>query len=134
MELTVTYNAEQQIVVATPIGSMNKANVLKTFNEALKLSNKENCFSLLFDIRMCPLNQTQTEALSVMSDLTKLPGMTYRHRNAVVFNPENYPADRAEFIENVVNNRANPAYRVFTTIDSAKEWLVGASTLTPTSA
>ncbi|MCF8462074.1 MAG: hypothetical protein K9G46_15235 [Flavobacteriales bacterium] len=134
MELTVTYNLEQHIVIATPIGVINKKNVLKTFVEALKLSKKESCFNLLFDIRLCPLGQSMTDGLRLMSNLTSIPGMTFRHRTAVVFNPENYPIDRATFIENVINNRANPAYRVFTTIDAATKWLVGAPTLPPTSA
>lgn len=134
MELTITYNPEQQLVISTPIGPINKGNVLKTFEQTLKIAHKENCFNLLFDIRQCPLGQSMADGLTLMSNLTSISGMTFKHRSALVFNPENYPTERAEFIENVVNNRANPAYRVFIDMEKAIVWLVGSSTPPPTSA
>ncbi|MBI1286825.1 MAG: hypothetical protein GC178_04530 [Flavobacteriales bacterium] len=125
MQLTILYDADTAIVRATPVAAITKENVRKTIQRALKVANDHDCLLLFFDIRKCLLGQSLTQGLNTMSHLMDIPGMTFKHKTAVIFDPERYPTERAEFIENVVNNRANPAFRIFLNEDEAVRWLTG---------
>ncbi len=125
MELNITYLEEYNVMEATPVADITKENVWRTIKETLVACRQHECFNILYDIRKCKLGQSTAQSLATMGDLRQLPGMTFRHRTAVVYNPELYPTERAEFVENVVNNRANPAYRIFLDKRAALKWLVG---------
>lgn len=127
MNLTVQYHENVDLVEAVPAAEITKENVWKTIEEALKVAKNHGCLRLLFDIRQCPIGQSMTQGLSTMNNLMAIPGMTYKHRTAVIFDPSTYPTERAEFIENVVNNRANPAFRIFASREGALAWLTAQS-------
>lgn len=99
-------------------------NVRTTVNKALELSKLHRCPQLLFDIRKCPIRQTLLEGFEGMSDLRKSIGLELSFKIAIVYDPAVYPTERAQFIENVVVNRANPAFRMFSDYDEALAWLI----------
>jgi hypothetical protein len=78
----------------------------------------------LFDIRNCPIKQTLLDGFQGMRNLKDSTGLDLTYKIAVVYNPDIYPKERAQFIENVVENRANPTYKMFTDIDEAMAWLM----------
>jgi len=123
MELNILYNETTGIVMCKVVGDIVKENIHTTIIEGIKVGNQHGSNRLLFDIKECAVGQSLAEGLAAMENIAKLPGMTYLHRTAVLFDPAKYPAERAHFIENVVNNRPNPAYRVFTQEKAAIEWL-----------
>lgn len=123
MELTAHYDKDMEIIVATPIGEVINDNIMVTVSKALELSEHHKCNHLLFDIRNCPINQSMTEAFELMSEANEKLGLTFKHFTAVVYDPKNFPTERAEFIENVVFNRGNPFFKMFVNRDEAIEWL-----------
>lgn len=124
MELKISYSKQLDVVIATPVASITKENVWKTIRETLEVCDQNNCFNIVYDVRQCKLGQSTTQSLQTMGNLGNFPGMTFKHRTAVVYNPKLYPTERAEFVENVINNRANPAYRIFIDYDDAMKWLI----------
>jgi hypothetical protein len=123
MELTAYFDEENNVVVTTPVGEVTLENVKATTREALILSEKHTCYSLLFDIRQCPIGQSLSDGFWVMQDMKETLGLDYRYRVAIVYNPEIYPQERAQFIENVVVNRGNPNFKLYIELDQALAWL-----------
>jgi hypothetical protein len=126
MELNILFNETTGIVMAKAIGDIVKENIHTTIIEGINAGNRHGSNRLLFDITECAVGQSLAEGLAAMENIAKLPGMTYLHRVAIIFDPAKYPSERAHFIENVVNNRPNPAYRVFTAEKAAIDWLLAA--------
>jgi hypothetical protein len=124
IEVTSLYNEEQGIIITTPVGEITMENVKTTVNEALKLSKVHHCNLLLFDIRKCSARQTLLDGFQGMRDMKSTTGLDYGHKIAVIYNPQFYPEERAQFIENVVTNRANPKFRMFTDIAEGTNWLL----------
>ena len=123
MELSVYYDERKNIVVAIPVGSVTTDNVKKTIVKALEISKKNNCLDLLFDISKCQVDRGIIEGFNDMQNVQQLTGITFMHKCAVIYNPEIYPDERARFIENVVTNRPNPDYKMFTNSEEAIKWL-----------
>lgn len=123
MQITATFDPENRIVITKVSALITNVNIRLTVERALAEAQKFKCEYLLFDVRECTPGQTMTEAFKGMEDMRSTMGMGVTYRSAVVFNPENYPVERAMFIENVVANRPNPLLRMFTDINMAIEWL-----------
>jgi hypothetical protein len=71
----------------------------------------------------CPEGQSIFQGFTDMQNLQLTTGITYRHRCAIVYNPDLYTEERARFIETVVTNRPNPVFRMFTNKRDAMKWL-----------
>ncbi len=123
MELTAYYDNDNKIVFAKPIGEVTTINAKETTKKALELSKEYNCNSLLFDIRQCFLGQSIIEGFEAMSKIGETIGLTSNYKCAVVYDPNNFPDERANFIENVVKNRTNYNFKLFTGPEEALTWL-----------
>lgn len=124
IEVTAYYNEEYGIIITTPVAEVTMENVRTTVKEAMKLSEVHKCNLLLFDIRNCPIRQTLLDGFQGMSNMKDSMGLDYSYKIAVVYDPGIYPKERAEFIETVVTNRANPKYKMFTDIEEGMVWLL----------
>lgn len=123
MEITSYYDTKNGVVYTTPVGEVRIDNVKATAKKALELAIKHRCKLLLFDIRNCPVKQTLLEGFQSMQNVKETLGFDNTYWIAIVYNPDIYPEDRAQFIETVVANRANPKYRMFKEADDAYSWL-----------
>ena len=123
MKLSVIYDKDNEIIIAKPVGNITKENVKATAMKALELSKKCDCDYLLFDVRKCPVAQSDVEGFFLMKNMEETTGLTLKHRVAIVYDPALYPKERAQFIENVVVNRINPVYKMFMSIEDALLWL-----------
>lgn len=119
------------IIVTTPVAKITVENVRTTVDKALMLSKKHNCNLLLFDIRGCPVGQTLLDGFQGMSSMKESVGLNYNYKIAVIYDPKIYPRERAEFIENVVANRANPKFRMFTDFKEGESWLLKYKNIDP---
>jgi len=123
MNISICYDEAEKAVIATPADEINNENVRLAASKALELSREHDCRRILFDIRKCTIGQTQIEAFFFMKEMGEKAGFSVEQRIAIVYDPELYPAERAEFIENVVVNRVNPPFRMFTSMGEALRWL-----------
>jgi hypothetical protein len=123
MDLETYYDNGNNIVVAKPIGEVTTDKVKETSKKVLELSRNYNCNFLLFDMRLCSEGQSIIRGFESMSKLGETTGLTSLHKCAFVYDPENYPEERAKFIENVVTNRASNAFKFFTNYEEALTWL-----------
>ena len=123
MELTIYFDDVNKILVTNPIGEVTTENVKETIKQALAISKEHNCEFLLFDTRKCYLGQSLIEGFEAMSKIGESIGMSPKYKCAIVYNPVNYPEERAKFIENVVTNRLSNAFKFFTNLEEAILWL-----------
>jgi len=123
MELTVYFDDANKILVAKPLGEVTTENVKETTKQAIELSKKYNCNYLLFDIRQCFEAQSIIQGFESMSKIGETTGLTALQKCACVYDPKNYPEERAKFIENVVTNRLSNAFKFFTNPEEAISWL-----------
>ena len=123
MKLDTFFDSENEIIVAKPEGDMTSENVKLAIKKTMELSGEHDCYRLLFDITLCREAQPLIYGYQHMKDGLITGGMSLQHICAVVYNPELYPEDRADFIENVVINRTNPKFKMFKTADEAVDWL-----------
>jgi len=123
MELTVFYDKDSDIIVTRALADITMENIRTASIKALELSNEHNCNNLLIDLSECPVGQTLMDGFWGMQDMGKSTGLTHKHCCAVIYNPDLYPEDRAQFIENVVANRINPSLKMFKKSDEAMKWL-----------
>ena len=123
MELSAIFNKKEHIIFVRGAGQVNTEVVLNAVGKALKISQKENCEFLFFDIRECHVGQSFLQSFTDMSKLGESTGLTEQHVIAVLYNPEIYPSDRATLIENVITTTANFPYRMFADENDAMEWV-----------
>ena len=123
MKLTAYYDRENEVVFAVADGQVTTENLKATTRKALELSKKHNCYHLLFDITKCTESQSILQGFLDMENMEKTTGLTFKHKCAVIYNPAIYPNERARFIENVVTNRINPDFKMFTRQQKALAWL-----------
>ncbi len=123
MELSAYYDNSKNIVFAKPVGEVTTENVKETKRKVLELSTINNCNFLLFDTIQCFLGQSIIEAFEAMSKIGETFGLTAKQKCAIVYDPNNYPEERAKFIENVVTNRTSNAFKFFTNSEDAISWL-----------
>jgi len=123
MEVTVYYDNESDVVVTVPKGDITTENVKTGASKALELSKEHNCNYMLFDIRECREAQPVVQGYYDMQDVEKTTGISKHHKCAIVYDPVKYPDDRAQFIENVVSNRPNPMFKMFTSTEDAHSWI-----------
>jgi hypothetical protein len=123
MELTVYFDSVKNIVIAEPIAEVTTDNVRETIKQSLVISKEHNCDFLLFDTRKCYLGQSIIEGFEAMSKIGESIGMSPKYKYAIVYNPANYPEERAKFIENVVTNRLSNAFKFFANMEEAIMWL-----------
>ncbi|MEQ8360405.1 MAG: hypothetical protein RH860_13015 [Cytophagales bacterium] len=55
--------------------------------------------------------------------MKKTLGFQFDDIIAVIYNPSIYSKERAAFVETIVENRANPRFKMFTNKDNALNWL-----------
>ena len=123
MELTTYYDTDNQVVVLEAEGPVTRENIKVTARKALELSNTHICNYILFDLTKCPESQSIFQGYDAMKNMELTTGITRNLKCAVVYNPSIYPEERAKFIENVVMNRPNPFYSMFTSRQDAFVWL-----------
>lgn len=123
MELTSHYDRKKKIISVCLIGDITIDYIKYSVDRALELSAKHKCNLLLFDIRKCKENQSLIEAFGLMQNTTASLGFSFEHKVAVVYDPENYSEERADFVENVVVNRPNPHFKFFLSLNVAEKWL-----------
>ncbi len=123
MEITVDYDRDQDIVITRPVAEITKENVRLAVKKALEISKRNNCYNLLFDTRKCPVGHTLVEGFLTMRDMKQNIGLSYNYKVAVLYNPSTYPESRANFIETIVSNRANPPFKMFRNKSNAIKWL-----------
>jgi hypothetical protein len=123
MELTIEYNPELHIVETVATGIINTENIAEASHRILEVSGEYNCNNLLVDLTSCQVTRSKMEGFLDMEKFMELTGMGYEYRCAVVYSPDTYPEDRAEFIETVVRNRPNPRFRMFSRRSDSLQWL-----------
>ena len=125
MELSVRFDTTDEIVKTTAIGPITTYNIRDASRQALVIANEKKCNRLLIDITECTVSRSMMEGFMDMQNFMDITGLRYHHKCAIVFNPEHYPLERAQFMETVVRNRPNPIFRMFTDRAEALEWLKG---------
>ena len=111
------------IVIAKPIASITAHNVKKTLHKAIPIANSKNCNSILVDITDCPIGETLLEGFNLMSNFSTNTNTPLDFKIAVLFNPKLYPEERALFIEEIVSQKPNSTFRVFSDRFFAINWL-----------
>ena len=123
MELVSKYDEVNNVVITEGSGEVDSEFVRSAALRAKKVAVDFDCHHFLFDIRKCYVMRSLVAGFQDMSNLGETTGLSLRDRVAVLFSPSSYPEDRARFIENVVTNRSNPVYKMFTDKQSAIDWL-----------
>lgn len=123
MELSVFYDTENDIIVTKPVAEITMENIRFVSLKVLELSDAHNCNYIFIDLTECILGQTLLEGFLGMQNMRESTGLNYNHICAVLYKPEFYPDDRAQFIENVVANRINPTLKMFKKYNEALKWL-----------
>jgi hypothetical protein len=123
MEFVTEFDEVNKIVITEGTGEVNSEYVRTAAAEAMKIAGEHDCHNFLFDIRPAYVVRSLVAGFQDMSNLGETTGLSLRDRVAVLFSPSSYPEDRARFIENVVTNRSNPVYKMFTDKQSAIDWL-----------
>ena len=123
MEITIDYDKDKDIVIATPVAEINQENIKSGVLETLKIAKQHRCFYLLLDMRKCQIGQSLMEGFLTMRNMNQTLGLSYEYKVAVVYNPASYPDDRANFIQTIVRNRANPPFRMFRELKDALVWI-----------
>lgn len=123
MELTAYFDQGNKVIVVESVGEVNTENIKATATKALELSKQHNNNLLLFDITKCSVGQSATQGFQDMQNMSETTGLTLDYKSAIVYDPNIYPTDRARFIENVVFNRGNQRFKVFTDRHEALKWL-----------
>ncbi|MDZ4845019.1 MAG: STAS/SEC14 domain-containing protein [Chitinophagales bacterium] len=102
---------------------MTTENVRKTTGLALQLAKEHGSNRLLFDISKMKLGQSSLQGFLDMKNMGATTGLMIENKCAVVYNPATYPTERAGFIEALVTNRPNPAFKMFKSCEAAIQWL-----------
>ena len=123
MELTAYYDRGNDIVVAKPVAEITAENIKLGALKILKIAEKNHCCYLLVDLRKCPIGHSLVEGFLTMQNMKKSTGLSYKYKVAIVYDPTLYPDDRANFIETIVANRANPSFKMFKKTTDAMKWL-----------
>ena len=123
LKLTSSFDEKNELVITVPIGEVNSENVIKTVKKALEVSEEKSCPFLLFDISKCELDRPFIDGFNDMVSFGQKTGLSLKHSVAVVYDPNNYPEERAEFIQSVANTMTDTNYRMFKDYDSALHWM-----------
>ena len=124
MEIRCDYDKEKMAVIVTTIDAeITNQNLKVVVATGIEAAKEHKCSHLLFDVRQNRPGQSLMDGWYSMQQLTEFTGLSSDFRCAVVYDPEKYPASRAEFMESVVGNRPNPPFRMFTDFDEAMNWL-----------
>ena len=124
MEVICNYDKTSSAVIVTTLDAeITNANLRVVVAAGLEAAKKNQSSKLLFDVRDNRPGQSLMDGWYSMQQLSGFTGLTENFRCAVVYDPERYPETRAEFMENVVKNRPNPPFRMFTDFDEALKWL-----------
>ena len=123
MEVKVKYEKTKHIIVSTSVGEITAESVKEMFKTTLEVSDKYNCNNLLLDMTACWATQPIFKAYDLGVKLTINTGLTSQHRCALIYDSALYPTERAKFIENVINNRPNPIFKIFEDRKEGRKWL-----------
>ena len=107
-KLKVLYDDALNIVIAEAEGMVTGDNVRKTIFEALECDKAHNCKTVLVDITRCKVNTLYLDAFMSMHRMAEKYSISPGYKFAVVFNPDNYPEERARFIEAISKVVGNP--------------------------
>lgn len=123
MDIKGHFDNDLQIVVVECEALINRKNFQRAMTEGHRVAVESNCTEMFFDLYKCPIDQSLIEAFLMMKDIRKTTGVSSKYRLAALINSNTFPASRARFIENVVNNRSNPRVLFFTRQEEAVAWL-----------
>ncbi len=123
MNINSSFDFKNNLVITRAEGKVESATNIAASKKAIEIARKNKCHRFVFDIRNNPEGQTMLQAFSDMENMTKTLGFQFDDVIAIIYNPSIYSEERAEFVETIVNNRANPKFKMFTKIDNALNWL-----------
>lgn len=123
MEVKVKYEKTKHLIDSTSVGEITTESVKEMFKMTLEVSDKYNCNNLLLDMTACWATQPIFKAYDLGTKLTINTGLTSQHRCALLYDSALYPTERANFIENVINNRPNPIFKIFEDQKEGRKWM-----------
>ncbi|MEQ8517469.1 MAG: hypothetical protein RLN79_14800 [Cytophagales bacterium] len=123
MNIESSFDSQNNLVITRAEGKVETATNLAASKKAIEIARKNNCHRFIFDIRNNPEGQTLLQAFSDMESMKKTLGFQFDDIIAVIYNPSIYSKERAAFVETIVENRANPRFKMFTNKDNALNWL-----------
>ena len=124
LKLEAYYDKNLGLVVGLIEGEIMLGNIFHSVRESMLLAKKNNCRYILFDITKCDINRSLVDAFTDMASFSEKAGMPIDQVCAVLYDPEKYSEERAQFIESIVN-LSSPFYKMFMEKDAALSWIRG---------
>jgi len=122
-QVKVEYDTSNNWVEIHFQGEM-KANIaVSTLSKGIKLCEEKSCTRILFDARDIVLTETFMGGYDLAKHFSEKTCLGHEYKCCVIYDPRNYPSDRAETMETVAMNWGNFQLRMFSDLKLGVEWL-----------
>lgn len=120
--MKVEFDKLNRMVVVTKNGSARISDIIELIDMAVSFGEKYNCYDIIFNLQNVKEDASFNELYHLHKNLIMITTLTYEHRFALIFSPDENKLKR-QFYETVGANWGQKIFKVFFDFEEGVEWL-----------